>query len=552
MCVIALPIPKARRAVRVRGLRVCLRTIARVRARASARVSSRVRGGSARTSTCLWTAQNIAVMSYTCEQSLWTLLLLVSGSGTSEMLAHGHHVLHSPIGSCFSPHMLQRSIYRITVKHREAGRWFSLREAATFTVAAYTEPVKDDGDPQKGWLHTVTIRALHAPEGWSQANSSLLHPGQEVRFRLVQYNCTRLTAVTVPAADVDGELEMRMHAGQSFFETLVLMLPLTSELAQDGAQIGGQVWVRWSNGQDTQTNSAILGQGDVVSKSWIETDGCGDTLLLSSSSRIVAKKADDFKIHVKRRLIHKFRDGLEYTEEEGDVFGGTPAAIEGSLTQLKDEVLPYNLPSFHKLPQETLRTSSSDLPFLDQLFGGENMGDRFLNTYFQRRALLARNGDSLTETMLQNMSFDAMLDDFRKQKMMGNIRIRKCHYAQTSLPEYADAGFMSRLVVEHNCTLMMAFEALKHAHVFSPMQASLESAIVCPVTAHIYVSGREVNALNIHTDPYDVIVVQLHGTKRWTVCIPRPLQTESQWTETLKTKFCEKCVAPCLASSKVQ
>ena len=45
--------------------------------------------------------------------------------------------------------------------------------------------------------------------------------------------------------------------------------------------------------------------------------------------------------------------------------------------------------------------------------------------------------------------------------------------------------------------------------------------IYCGATSlHTYVSSPEANVLPPHTDPYDVIVIQLVGTKSWKACVP--------------------------------
>ena len=42
-----------------------------------------------------------------------------------------------------------------------------------------------------------------------------------------------------------------------------------------------------------------------------------------------------------------------------------------------------------------------------------------------------------------------------------------------------------------------------------------------PASVHLYCSASGSQVLNPHTDPYDVLVWQLQGTKRWRACVPR-------------------------------
>lgn len=53
-------------------------------------------------------------------------------------------------------------------------------------------------------------------------------------------------------------------------------------------------------------------------------------------------------------------------------------------------------------------------------------------------------------------------------------------------------------------------------------RSALESATGMTSTPHLYVGGKESRALNPHTDPYDVLSLQLGGSKDWRVCIPSP------------------------------
>ena len=41
-------------------------------------------------------------------------------------------------------------------------------------------------------------------------------------------------------------------------------------------------------------------------------------------------------------------------------------------------------------------------------------------------------------------------------------------------------------------------------------------------TAHVYASSGGAAALANHTDPYDVVVLQVSGSKEWLVCPPAP------------------------------
>ena len=53
------------------------------------------------------------------------------------------------------------------------------------------------------------------------------------------------------------------------------------------------------------------------------------------------------------------------------------------------------------------------------------------------------------------------------------------------------------------------------------LEKALESVIGIPISIHLYVSAPGSKVLEPHTDPYDVLVFQLVGTKSWRACTPR-------------------------------
>ncbi|EDQ85702.1 uncharacterized protein MONBRDRAFT_38713 [Monosiga brevicollis MX1] len=73
-------------------------------------------------------------------------------------------------------------------------------------------------------------------------------------------------------------------------------------------------------------------------------------------------------------------------------------------------------------------------------------------------------------------------------------------------------------------------------------QTSLEELIQTAfgsstVTSHVYLSGSEAHALNPHTDPYDVLVLHLHGQKHWTVC--HPLDSSTEWADASQAQLAQ-------------
>ena len=63
--------------------------------------------------------------------------------------------------------------------------------------------------------------------------------------------------------------------------------------------------------------------------------------------------------------------------------------------------------------------------------------------------------------------------------------------------------------------------------------ADLSDTIGTDVGVNLYVSAPNDKVLPYHTDRYDVIVVQLKGTKAWTTCVPRPKVDEGRSVSSL-------------------
>ena len=62
------------------------------------------------------------------------------------------------------------------------------------------------------------------------------------------------------------------------------------------------------------------------------------------------------------------------------------------------------------------------------------------------------------------------------------------------------------------------------------LRNQLEDTFRTTVSANVYVSGPKGSALKPHTDRYDTLILQLRGSKRWKLCVPRL----TSFTEVLK------------------
>jgi len=178
--------------------------------------------------------------------------------------------------------------------------------------------------------------------------------------------------------------------------------------------------------------------------------------------------------------------------------------------------------------RDNIDFQGSSAGILDQLFGGKGNGQLFLEQRFQQGPMFAQG---FAGKLVENLSLDKMLEDYRHQNQMHLVRIDKCKIAER--PPLVNATIALGLLSDSNCTIRLAFEQLSDVHVLADMQSKIESELSCPVTAHVYVSPRDIQALDIHTDPYDVFVTQIQGSKIWKMYLPLPQANLAKTQKTL-------------------
>jgi hypothetical protein len=80
------------------------------------------------------------------------------------------------------------------------------------------------------------------------------------------------------------------------------------------------------------------------------------------------------------------------------------------------------------------------------------------------------------------------------------------------------------IVLDLDAVLQSGDLAAEDAAVLHPLQllqANLEQQFLAHVSLHLYLSAPGADVLTPHADPYDVFILQLEGTKRWHVCVPK-------------------------------
>ena len=73
-----------------------------------------------------------------------------------------------------------------------------------------------------------------------------------------------------------------------------------------------------------------------------------------------------------------------------------------------------------------------------------------------------------------------------------------------------------------------------------------------PASLHLYISAAAAQVLNPHTDPYDVLVHQLKGTKRWRACVPREEIASSSYSAGASLTDAQRCLLQELARDSIE
>ena len=418
------------------------------------------------------------------------------------------------------------------------------------------------------WLHTIEVHRAGVEE------TVWLSKGITVSF--IQQSCSQLSSLSLDEYDLD-------ITSQSFLRSLVPMIPfsLPTNTSHLNEPRFGILWIctDWSGptgAKFSQPHSVTIqiteedavhqnSRARVVTKTWLERDECGDTMRYSVSNQL-AESQQSMKLSIQRVLIrtscsfadspllcHKnfpdyqpsspllqlipALDGLHGSTFLNDNLRTIAASLTVGLsmthlefqTDREQEDKWVNeqcdilvSDSSNSNDKEVLNDRPSMYGLLDQLFGGEGRKQNFLEESFQQTPTFS---ESSASDLVTGLSLERMLDDYRRQDKLGLVSIRHCKIEDR--PDLDNMSVALSLVSDFNCTILFRFEQLSSEHLLTDLQAQLESELLCPVTAHVYVSAPTFNALPIHTDPYDVFVVQLQGRKLWKICLPREMASDA-------------------------
>ena len=432
--------------------------------------------------------------------------------------------------SCIAPHLHKNVSYLVFVDahYWSAGQGkfgaHTVNKTVSLQVFVSTE-YAGSSSKQLAWVHTVQVI--------DTANQI-----ENNTITFVQDDCFH-----VKASPFRDPADWRLA---NLVWRILTVIPLSFEttLDHEGSMFLCMDSIDSVTGDLIRLDTSVRHQNNEIrlERTWLEDDECGDMMRYRSSA--VTNKFDNMlrsgNLSLQRVLIpsacrftqsHGLCEDLKMNTELSTVMatvirGGWEENIDPDvhITIEKDDKLNCESSLFMRkspdYPKDVVSHSKGS-GFLDQLFG---RGRSFLEESFQNRPMLTRGFGT---DLVGPLSFHKMLDDYRQQNKIHLVhrRVRKCNLSEALL----DVGTLSlELVAEKNCTISLRFEELSDRHLLSDMTSKLESDLLCPVTTHVYISPRTINTLDIHTDPYDVFVVQLQGTKLWKICLPRANPSDSQ------------------------
>eukprot|EP00730_Choanoeca_flexa_P007844 TRINITY_DN12401_c0_g1_i6.p1 TRINITY_DN12401_c0_g1~~TRINITY_DN12401_c0_g1_i6.p1 ORF type:complete len:2361 (+),score=333.61 TRINITY_DN12401_c0_g1_i6:340-7422(+) len=160
---------------------------------------------------------------------------------------------------------------------------------------------------------------------------------------------------------------------------------------------------------------------------------------------------------------------------------------------------------------------------ISELLGISN--EQFYNQHFGSNIYLSQRNDahqlvdSITTTdrfAAQVVSFDTYLDNFVDLADATTPRSNKLTKVNASSQTALDSQDNALELFEQGHSFVISFGDS------TPLTQAIASVFPTTVTMNAYITPPKSQALDPHTDRYDVFIIQLSGTKTWTTCVPQP------------------------------
>jgi hypothetical protein len=188
------------------------------------------------------------------------------------------------------------------------------------------------------------------------------------------------------------------------------------------------------------------------------------------------------------------------------------ASAAVSLTSFHPNLLPFD-----------------DAGLLGSLLGSRERRDDFFAEEFGRQMVHFSFSSSVLPSILrENIDVEVLYHSspvtFRNRSSMDMVDNQRLSFEEFQSTIHQQGG---------SATFEISSLEAKYSHnPLLPFKRQLEHAFGLPLSFNVYHSGPGGSALRPHADRYDVLVIQLHGAKDWTLCIPRlpPNTTGTTWS----------------------
>lgn len=111
----------------------------------------------------------------------------------------------------------------------------------------------------------------------------------------------------------------------------------------------------------------------------------------------------------------------------------------------------------------------------------------------------------------------------------GSVRAeRSVHGHMEPFQAGTDAKTARSMVLDQGGSMVVHLDEEDGA--LGALRQTASDAFGVPISANLYISGKQGSALEPHTDRWDTFILQLEGAKEWTVCVPRIQPAELEGT----------------------
>ena len=159
---------------------------------------------------------------------------------------------------------------------------------------------------------------------------------------------------------------------------------------------------------------------------------------------------------------------------------------------------------------------------LAALFGSEDYRDSFFQSHFGSDVIHMERSNAELPSPVMDVNMKELFDSspISLRNRGSSKMVNKDEMTFEDFQDYIAKGGSAVASIFKDETML-------------PLKESIEDSLGMPVSMNVYHSGPEGVALVPHTDMYDVIVVQMEGTKEWEICVPIDAKPEDAEDDSL-------------------